>query len=500
MARNESIYIIIKYEMVTRTFLSKSNTIVNGSRDNFGLNPICTLCYGSIHSRGLVWFDVNNIKKRIDDGTYIKEHLTHRLKMYNCGSWDPDKYMEKKEIGKHLSDEERRAASYDIILFKLPADFDAGVGFDNSLDIWFVGYNSASQDGSTWYKSANGLNWDVPGIYTPEFLWKEYEKWGKGEKSIVVGRQHFDYGNENLDIDITGYVNEVLEGGKNYGLGIAFSPRLELSDEKHVSYVGFFTNNTNTFFEPFVETRTSDVINDDRYKFYAGKTNRLYFYAVFGGVFTDLDELPTCEVEGVKYPVKKQSTGVYYAEVKLPRKKVIGYDDCDNPIESYAPRAAAVMYDTWGNLKYNGEELDDVELEFTMIPATQYFNFGDEITTGKDLVPTISGINDDEKLYQGDIRDIDVVFRLQYSSSEYELADNAYYRIYVKDGQREVDVIDWDAISSLGRKNTFTINTRELVPYDYYVDIKVELGREVRIYKNKLHFKVIDNVTEISRG
>lgn len=485
--------------MVTRTFLSKCNTIVNGSKDNFGLNPICMLSYGRVHTRALVYFDAEKIKKLMKDGVYEKEHTTHRLKMFNCGSWDHSKYMEKKEIGRHLSDEERRAASFDIIAFRLPYAFDAGVGFDNSTDIWFVGYNSASQDGSTWYKSANGLKWDVPGIYTPEFLWSEYEKWGKGEKSIVIGRQHFDYGNENLDIDITDYVNDIVEGGKNYGIGLAFSPMLELSKEPHMSYIDFFTNNTNTFFEPYVETRNDFTINDDRYKFFLGRTNRLYFYSVLGGVFTDLDELPTCEIDGEKYPVKRQTTGVYYADVKLGKKKTEGYDDCDNPIDVYEPRKAGVLYDTWGNLKYQGEDIDDVELEFEVHPAADFFNLGGDIESLSNLMPTISGMNDDEKLYQGDKRELDVVFRLQYSQNEYELTDNAYYRIYVKDGTREIDVIDWDGISTLGRKNMFSINTAELVPYDYYVDIKVELGRETRIYKNKLHFKVISNVTEIKR-
>ena len=140
-----------------------------------------------------------------------------------------------------------------------------------------------------------------------------------------------------------------------------------------------------------------------------------------------------------------------------------------------------------------------MELEFEVHPAADFFNLGGDIESLSNLMPTISGMNDDEKLYQGDKRELDVVFRLQYSQNEYELTDNAYYRIYVKDGTREIDVIDWDGISTLGRKNMFSINTAELVPYDYYVDIKVELGRETRIYKNKLHFKVISNVTEIKR-
>lgn len=484
--------------MVTRTFLSKCNTIVNGSKNNFGLNPVCTLNYGKTQSRVLLYFDAEKIMN-LANGGKIGAGTTHHLKMFNCGSWDPRKFMEKKEIGRALSNGEVRAASFDIILFKLPQAFDAGTGFDDSTDVWFVGRASVSEDGSTWYKSENGLEWDAPGVYTSEFLWKEYEKWGNGEESIVIGRQHFDYGNENLDIDITDYVNSIIKGGKNYGLGMAFSPRLELSKSQNINYATFFTSHTNTFFEPYVETRTNTPINDDRYKFYFGKDNKLYFYAILGGIYTDLDELPVCTIEGVKYPVKRQNTGIYYAEVNIGKKKSESLDECGNSVTENTPREESILYDVWSNLKYNGEDLGEVEMEFRGIPASRYMNLGGEIEITKNIVPTISGINDDEKIYQGDKRELDVVFRVQYSQNEYELADNSFYRIYVKDGTREIDVIDWDAIDTLGRKNTFSIDTSELIPYDYYVDIKLETGRETRIFKNRLHFKVVDNVTEIRR-
>ena len=35
-------------------------------------------------------------------------------------------------------------------------------------------------------------------------------KFLNGEESIIVGTQHFDYGNENLEIDITKYVNDTI--------------------------------------------------------------------------------------------------------------------------------------------------------------------------------------------------------------------------------------------------------------------------------------------------
>ena len=53
--------------MVFRTFLDKCNTIVKGSNDNFGLNPILMLHYGGLVSRILIHFDIEELKNRIGE-------------------------------------------------------------------------------------------------------------------------------------------------------------------------------------------------------------------------------------------------------------------------------------------------------------------------------------------------------------------------------------------------------------------------------------------------
>jgi len=536
--------------MVTRTFLSKCNTISNASKENFGLNPICSLNYGGHISRVLVYFDEKELKKLVDDKTYKnREKLSHHLKMTNCGSIDPKKFFEKDEAAKYLG-QKHRASSFDVIAFKIPKIWDAGTGFDDSTDTWFLGYKSSTKDGSTWENSMTGVPWkepvngehtfsariDVPftneesvlagefaidkkkltytvnfkeysaqtkecssnivsGIYSSDFLWKEYNRWTRDDDGnivipkdcIVIGRQHFEYGNENLDIDITEFVNSVLfDKEKNYGLCLAFSPKLEETELSENYYVNFFTNNTNTFFAPYVETRYDAKINDDRYKFYVGKKNRLYFYAMVGGKPVELDETPTCEINAENAEISdvfSESKGIYYIETKLPKNE----------------KERALFTDTWGNLKLDGEDIDDVEMEFETIPSKKYFNFGGEIEDNINLNPVIYGINDDQKLNQGELRELTVVFKVPYESSEYELVDEGYYRIYVKDGSREIDVIDWDGINTIGRKNMFTIKTSELLPQDYYIDIKAVIGRQTLVFKNQLHFKIISNVTELKK-
>lgn len=527
--------------MITRTFLSKCNTISNNSKENFGLNPICFLNYGGHISRALIYFDTKKLAECVSNGTYKdRKKLRHILRMTNCGSIDVKKFFEPDEARKYLS-QRHRATSFDIIAFKVPKMWDAGVGFDDSTDTWMLGYKSVSKDGSTWENSKSGVKWSEPldisdypecevtweekevitkdkdgkdkiirirtrgtscsastysgvcnGIYSSDFLWDEYNKWYRDENGklvvpndcVVISRQHFDYGNENLELDITDYVNSILfDGARNYGLCLAFSPKLEETETSEDNYITFFTNNTNTFFAPYLETRYNCEINDDRYKFYLGKKNRLYFYAVVNGEFVELDELPTCSINGEISEVFSDSKGIYYTEVKLPKNA----------------KEKAIMNDVWGNIKLDGEELEDVEMEFVTLPYKSYFNFGEDIEDSINLSPVISGVNDDQKLNQGEKRELTVTFRVPYASSEYELVDKCYYRIYAKDGQREIDAIDWDMISVLGKKNLFSINTSELLPQEYYIDIKAIIGRQTLMFKNELRFTIVSNTTNLKK-
>lgn len=463
--------------MVTRTFLDKCTTIFEGSKDNFGLNPIGVLNYGNLLSRCLIHFDENNIKKMVDEG-YDIPSLKHTLLLTNCGSIDQKRFDEKL-IDSSIKE---RATSFTVILFKIQELWDEGVGFDKSDDFWFLGKGSSSQNGCNWYQPCNGFKWKEEGIYSRERLQNEYDNFREGKESIIIAEQHFDHGNENFKFDITDYVNEILSGDvENYGLGMAFIPILENTQTKYTQYVGFFTNNTNTFFHPVVETRSTEIIEDSRMCFDSGKSNKLYFYAVLGGEMVDLDENPICIVDGQEYEAKRQKRGVYYADVKLPK----------------SVEAETIVYDTWTNLKYDGQEIDDVEMSFVAKPSTS--TFGQLTSNERALEPILYGINDDEKVYQGDERRVVVNFRVPYTSSKYELISGAQYRLYVKSGTREVDVIDWDSIDIAGVSNSFLIKTKELIPQEYYIDIKGNFDGLTRIFKNKLRFRVVDNITEIKK-
>ena len=86
-------------------------------------------------------------------------------------------------------------------------------------------------------------------------------------------------------------------------------------------------------------------------------------------------------------------------------------------------------------------------------------------------------------------------FRKEYESEKMYLVDSAEYRLYVKDGNREVDVIDYHPIEKTFLNNYFLVFGGDLIPNTYYVDIKVKLGREIKYFRKALTFKVVSNVT-----
>lgn len=463
--------------MVTRTFITKSSTIFKDSNNNFGLNPVCQLQYGKNVARVVIQFDEAELVKGMDGKYLDRAAVKHTLKMTNCASLDPKKFWEKLPSNNELN-KMQRATSFKLIFFEVPKKWDAGVGFDNSLDIWFVGKNASSTEGINWFQSKNGVSWSEGneiaghGMYDNEVLENEYNRFLEGKDSIIIAEQDFDFGNEDISVDITNFVNDVIDGKKiNNGIGISFVPYLEKFPRLNTQYVGFFNNNTNTFFRPFVETRYSENLMDDRYTFVAGRVNRLY--CDFG---EKLDLLPTCEVNGLKWPVKMASDGIYYAEVKLPRAEY---------------KKETILYDVWSSIVVNNEVMEDVENEFVVHP----FSGTDEVRV-KSLEPSLSGINDGEKIYQGDSREVCVYFLVKNEYSEYELSNLAEYRLYVLDGDREVTVIDWDGIQKLGKENFFIIDTGTLVPQEYIVDIRVSDKREKRTFKKALKFRVVDILDE----
>ena len=463
--------------MIIHSFLNKCNTIIENSKNNSGLNPIIELNGGEIVTRALLYFDINKIKKEINNNIDIT--LTkHILKMTNCGSINSSNNVKNNEYV-----QKKRASSFDVILFILPYEWDEGNGFDYQEDYAKESYKQISKDGSTWYKAKNNVSWEDEGIYKREFILEEYNKFINGENSIIVGTQHFDKGNENLEIDITNYVNSLLlNENKNLGLCLSFLPNYETIEDNN--YVAFFSNHTNTFFVPYVETFIENTILDDRANFYLNKNNKLYFYVSENGEYLNLDEMPMCIIDEEIYPVKQSQKGIYYTELNLTEKKIEPY---------------SILTDVWCNLYLNGVKLENIEMEFVALPLKDNMNLGMYKNNKINFTPQLSGINDREIIKVGDIREIVVDFIENFSYGKKKTPFLSEFKVYTKEGDREIEIFPYQKIDRKFDEYSFIIDTNNFIPNNYYIDIKVKQGKEIKFFTNVLNFKISNDVTELKK-
>lgn len=471
----------------TKTFISKSNTIIKDNPCNTSLNPVMELNYGKMITRGLIYFDHNKVKQMVEDKIYPDiSKLKHVLHMTNASSVR-DKNINCPTLDSEYQYHKKRAISFDLIFFLIPNDWDSGRGFDYAQDLYDSDHRSVSADGCSWYQFRDYCKWDSEGIYSTERLSNEVDLFTSlngNLSNVIIGYQHFDVGNEPIVFDITDTFNKFITGELcNYGIGIAFSPAFEQTKTDMSQYVGFFTQHTNSFYEPYIETTYDETIDDDRTDFYLDKDNKLYFYASVGGNTVNLDELPICDVNGAEIAAKQATKGVYYIDIKLSS-------------EEYEPDT--MFYDVWKNIKYKGHEIPDVELSFVTKSPSGYFSFGlpSEETEKVKFQPYLYGINNLERIRRGDIRKVSVDCKIPYTTNQIYAVDNLEYRLYTMQGEREIDVISYTKVERAYNSNYFFINTNDLIPSRYYIDIKAKYDYEETYHRDMLEFDIINDVKE----
>ena len=466
--------------MVIRTYFDKSNTIISNSIANTGLNPVGELFYGGYDgiekfSRHLFHFDETRLKELYNNGTFTDlTKLKHTLRLTNTASFDTgllNGTMEAKD----------RASSFDLILFKISQDWDNGVGYDYEVPILANGDYLYSTQPSNWVNPKIGYNWiGGTGVYSGS------------PSGITVTTQHFDKGNENIEMDITNYVNGILTGNTNYGLGIAFARGYELINTTALQYVGFFTNNTQTFYEPFIETIYENHIKDDRNNFYLDKNNKLYLYVNIAGNPTNLDQIPTVNIYDYNgdfftgyssSDVTHVTKGVYSIDILVPT---------NGNIET--------MYnDIWSDIVINGVNRPDISLNFVVKDSMEYYNIGTNDMLPKKVAVNIAGIRNQENIKRGDIRRVIVSARIPYTVEQTQNIDELKYRLYVKEGNRELTVIDFQPVEMANNYYYFLLDTPSLIPNTYYLDVLVTSNLEVTTLKNVCQFNIVNQV-ELRHG
>jgi len=467
--------------MVIRTFFDKNNTIVSNLDVNTGLNPVAELFYGGAigeqkYSRMLFHFDETRLKQLYTGGTFTDlSKLKHTLRMTNTASFDTQ-YLNGSMGGKD------RASSFDLVLFKINQDWDNGVGYDYELPIVMIGETAFSNGASNWTEAQTGVAWvNGTGVYSGS------------PSGITVTTQHFDKGNENIEMDITDYVNGVLTGNTNYGLGIAYTRPFEQLNTTVLQYVGFFTNNTQTFYEPFIETVYENHITDDRNNFYLDKPNKLYLYVNLNGNPTNLDTIPSVNVY--------DNLGVLYSAYTPSQVNhvTLGVYSIDITVLANGSNEETMYNDVWTGVTVNGVTRPNIELSFVVKDSMGYYNIGNNDMLPKKVAVSVGGLHNKERIKRGDIRKVIVSARIPYTVEQTQFIDGLTYRLYVTEGTSELTVIDWQPVELANNYYYFLLDTASLIPNTYYLDIQAYSNQEVTTIKNAVQFDVISQV-ELRKG
>lgn len=450
-----------------RSYFEKNNTLIKDRLTNTSKNPTTEIFYGSSFSKFIFKVDFNDLKNKVDNGDYVLDSNTrHKLHLTNTIFGDETFLGAKRGTGRE------RTTSFELILFKITEFWDEGVGFDYEFSEYdyTVGNKTYDERPSNWYNRTTLNTWNIEGIYD-------------NEPEIITTIQ-FDNGNENVDVDITEFVNNILNGlVSNQGLGLAFSTPFQDVESESDQSVAFFTKYTQTFYEPYVETFFDDRIDDHRYNFTEKMEQNLYLYVNKGTNFYDLDELPTVDILDSNNTTIAGLTGL------IPVKVRKGIYRVTFGINGLICDGKRFYHDLWKNLQIDGKVISDTKQKFIPKQLNNLYSIGENITTLNRYVVQYYGIQLNEKIIRGNQRKVTVVFR-SIDLSRPELFSEVYYRMYIKEGRTNVIVHDWTKID-VTNENSFNLDTSYFIPREYYIQVKGIRHNEEIFYREELKFEII---------
>jgi hypothetical protein len=172
-----------------------------------------------------------------------------------------------------------------------------------------------------------------------------------------------------------------------------------------------------------------------------------------------------------------KSTGVY--EVVVP-----------NGLTGYT--APCEFYDIWTGLTINGQSIPNVENQFILKPYQANIQIGSNTREPSQFGFDFYGILQDEKILNSDVRKVGITIKKAYTTQQLLQNIQAYYRIYVREGTTEVQVQDWTKVNRTPNEYYFMFDTRDKIPNQYYVDMRVDISGEKDTYKKELTFQIVN--------
>lgn len=453
-----------------RTYINNQATLISSNYTNNSKNPVLEIVRSKDqHSRYIFSFDLTRLREKINQIGYISGSVeTHTVNFYNC-----IRYREEL-IGATTVDGYYRDNNVDIQLFTFDETFAKGIGYDYNYTTGTTFVTSdVSQYVPNWYYRDKVNQWSENGVYS-------------GTSSNVLATYSILEGNENISFDVTNKIQDVLFNttANTVNFGISYTSQFEQTlsgDSKYIS--SFFSKTTNSFYEPFLQTKVNDIITDNRESFYLDETNQLYLYlskevdSVNSVTILDYEDQLYITLTGNS--ITKVNNKIYKIDVTILSDE---YPDLVN------------FEDMW-NVTVNGVTKDIIQ-QFTLLTDSLSLQ-QENAYENSDYYFTVSGILQGEKISQSNkSRTLQVKTKILYNSSiENETPiDFIDYRLFVLEGNNEVEIFPFTNVNKTYYNNYFTIDIESLVPQVYYIDLRLNRNGIILPYTKKISFEVLSEI------
>lgn len=275
----------------------------------------------------------------------------------------------------------------------------------------------------------------------------------------ILKTQRFEIGNEDIEVDITNYVNGILFSGQpNNGICIAYSANTETLTSQTKNVVTFFSKYTQTFFEPFLETTYNDRVNDELCCMNFDVSNDFFF----------VSQSPITDV--LRFEIVDSNDNVLLnTTTGITRLNNYNYK-YSYTIDSEIYEDKEIFIYRWYYTQNGKYKLLEKEFNISKIDL----NDGSTLTYGTDVFINVLGIKHNEIISKkvGVKRLIFRAKRLIETRILKNIIGDIEFRIYVNQGKNQIDVIPFTKASKVNDEYFTEIDFSWFISHDYTIEIR----------------------------
>ena len=276
----------------------------------------------------------------------------------------------------------------------------------------------------------------------------------------IITTQRFEIGNEDIEIDITDYVNGILFSGQpNNGICIAYSANTETLTSVTKNVVTFFSKYTQTFFEPFLETTYDDRVNDENCCLKFDELSNFYF----------ISQSPITSVN--KFELIDSNDEIIYSTTATTAFTKLNYYNYKTTyfIDSDIYEDQEIFYTRWYYTQNGKNKILEKEFNISRPDLND-----DSLIYSTEVFINVIGIKQNDIISKkvGLKRLIFKAKRLIQTKILKNIIGDIEFRIFVNQGRNQIDVIPFTKASKINDEYFAEIDFSWFISHDYTIEVR----------------------------